>query len=98
MTVFYRPHPKDGEGTVFTGVCLFTPRGGGTPVLGSFPGYWSQVLSRRVQVRGGTPVLARGYPSQDVVPHPGQEGYPLLWPGIAQPGQEGVPPGQVRMG
>ena len=38
----YCPHPKDGEGNVFTGVCLSTPRGypisipcpfwGGTPV------------------------------------------------------------------
>ena len=26
---FYRPHPKDGEGTVFTGVCLSTAGGGG---------------------------------------------------------------------
>ena len=25
LVCFYRPHPKDGEGTVFTGVCLFTP-------------------------------------------------------------------------
>ena len=24
--IYYRPHPKDGEGTVFTGVCLSTPR------------------------------------------------------------------------
>ena len=24
---FYRPHPKDGEGTVFTGVCLSVHRG-----------------------------------------------------------------------
>ena len=41
----YRPHPKDVEGTVFTGVCLSTPVGG-TPSLShgtstgpmSFPG------------------------------------------------------------
>ena len=33
MAYIYRPHPKDGEGTVFTGVCLSTPGwGGGTPV------------------------------------------------------------------
>ena len=32
---------KDGESTVFTGVCLFTRGGGpGTPVPGSFPGLW----------------------------------------------------------
>ena len=36
---YYRPHPKDGEGNVFTGVCPSTPGGGGvTPVPGSFPG------------------------------------------------------------
>ena len=29
---FYCSHPKDGEGTVFTGVCLFTPWGGGQPL------------------------------------------------------------------
>ena len=52
---YYRPHPKDREDNVFTGVCPFT-RGGGTPVPCSFPGLWSQVLS------GGTPVLAGGYP------------------------------------
>ena len=26
---YYRPHPKDGEGTVFTVVSLSTPKGGG---------------------------------------------------------------------
>ena len=53
---FYRPHPKDGEGNVFTGVCLFTPRGevphplmGGTP----FPGPGRGVLPS--QVGGGVP-------------------------------------------
>ena len=45
----YRSHPKDEEGTVFTGVGQSTP-GGSTPVPGSCPGLWSQVLS------GGTPV------------------------------------------
>ena len=33
--IYYHPHPKDGEGTVFTVVCLST---GGTPVPGSFHG------------------------------------------------------------
>ena len=35
----YRPHPKDGDGTVFTGVCLFTPGGGLSQSLvpGPFP-------------------------------------------------------------
>ena len=60
----YRPHPKYGEGTVFTDMWLstegypssrFFPRSlvpgpflGGYPVPGSFPGLWSQVLSQRV--------------------------------------------------
>ena len=30
---FYLSHPKDGEGNVFTLVCLFTGEGGGTPIL-----------------------------------------------------------------
>ena len=45
VTIHYRPHPKDGEGTVFTGVCLTTEGGGGLPptahwslVWGPFPG------------------------------------------------------------
>ena len=40
---FYSPHPKNGESTVFTGVCLFTVGGGGgvTLVPGSFLGHWS---------------------------------------------------------
>ena len=33
----YRAHPKDGEGTVFTGVCPHLG-GGRTPVPGHFPG------------------------------------------------------------
>ena len=41
----FGPHPKDGEGNVFTGVCPFNFEGGGvggvTPVPGSFPGpFW----------------------------------------------------------
>ena len=33
----YRPHPKDGEGTIFTGVCLSTPGGGVYPGQGRYP-------------------------------------------------------------
>ena len=33
---YYRPHPKDGEGDVFTGMCLST---------GGYPSLWSQVWS-----------------------------------------------------
>ena len=52
---YYRPHPKDGKGTVFTGVCLSTPGKGGVRrslVPYPFPGN-TPVLPRR-----GTPVLA----------------------------------------
>ena len=62
----------------------------GTPVSGSFPGYWSQVLSR-----WGTPVLAEGgYPS----PSWGMGGTPVG--GTPWPGQDWgtPPPSQVRMG
>ena len=41
----YRPHPKDGEGTVFTGVCVYVcPQEGGTP-------WFSTYLNTRVPVR-----------------------------------------------
>ena len=70
----YRSHPKDAEDTVFTGVCLSTGRGGGTPVPGSFPGslvpglflgatlvlgFFPGLLSQ-IFSEGGTPVPARG--------------------------------------
>ena len=83
MKSLYRPHPKDGEGTVFTGVCLSTI-GGGTPVPGSFPGHWSQVLSR-----GGTPVLAIRVPSTGC-PQPGQDSTGLGYP--SGQNRTGVPP------
>ena len=52
VCIYYRPHPNDGEGNVFTGVCPFTP-GGGVPQ--------SQVLS---QVSGRRCFLTRtGAPS-----------------------------------
>ena len=53
----YRPHPKDGEGNIFTGVCSSTSMGGGgTPNLGGVP---------NSQVRMGGPpfqVRTRWYP------------------------------------
>ena len=73
----YRLHPKDGESTVSTGVCLST---GGTPPSGpgSLPSLWSRVLSwgrdtpasssRSLPIlwshvlSRGTAVPARGYP------------------------------------
>ena len=39
--LFYRPHPKDGEGTV-------SQQSVGRPVPGSFPCLWSQVFSRGI--------------------------------------------------
>ena len=60
---------------VIFSVCQFTPGGGGgTPVPGSFPGHWSQVLSW-----GGTPVLVGG----GVLPQPG-----LGYPPTPQPSQD----------
>ena len=95
-----------GEGNVFTGMCPFTggPQsqilsevtspflgGGGTPILGSFPGHWSQVLS------------GEEYPSPGWrVPHPWLL-VPQSWQGVpqygvpTQPGEDGVLPGKVRM-
>ena len=63
----YRPHPKDGKGTFFTGVCLPTPGGGGfTPSPShntstspmSFPG--GTLVAGPRSLPGGYPVL--GYP------------------------------------
>ena len=71
----YRTHPKD--------VCLFAPGGGGTPVLGAFPGHWFQVFSW-------------GYPSPRFFPRSFLGGPRFFWGGgtpvLAQPGQDGVPP------
>ena len=93
VEVYYRPHQKDGEGTVFTGVCVCPHWGWGYPsprffprslVPGPFPGQWFQVLSR-------------GYPS------PSQEGHPRyphqVMTGTSWPGQDGSPsPPPARRG
>ena len=86
LTCNYRPNPKDGESTVFTGVCLST-HGGATPVPGSFSvprswpkGYPSPGL-------GVNPVLARRYPS----PSQGR-GCPIT--GYPSQDRTGVPPGK----
>ena len=98
---YYRPHPKDGKGNIFT---LFTRRRYPSPRFfpRSFLGYpstgggrGSLVLDRRYP--GGVP------PSQDLMgcPQPGQDWGTLLarsgW-GIPQPGQDWGTPSQVRMG
>ena len=81
----YRPHPEDGEGTVFTGVCLST---GGTPVPCSFPGLWSQVLS------GGYPSPGWGYPRTGYPPARSGLGYVPTRPWLENP----PPPSQDRTG
>ena len=62
------------EGTVFTGVCLFTFRGGGTYLPDGGGGVPTQVW----MVGGGVPSLARvgGY-----LPMAGVGGGTYLWPG-----------------
>ena len=93
LSSFYRPHPKDGGGTVFTGVCPSTPGGGGVPQ--------SQVLSKVTGPRSfaeGTlvPSFFQGHWSQEVVPQ--------SWLGVPQygvshwPGQDGVTPPPVKSG
>ena len=81
----YHPHPQDGEGTVFTGVCLSTP-GGCTPILGSF------------QVTGLRSFLGLGYPIPGSFPGllvPGALWLvPQFWPGVGYPRMEYSPPGQ----
>ena len=76
-------------GNVFTGVCLFRE---GIPVLGSFLGLWSQILSP-----GGTLSMAGSTPGQGNAP--ARMGYP---PGQVRmgytPARTGVTPSQVRMG
>ena len=89
---------------MFSQVCSFTVPGsfqgffprslvpgpflGGTPVPGSFPGHWYQVLSRGYPTPGwGYPVPDWGYPGQVRMGYP-QQGLDGVLP---QPGQDGVP-------
>ena len=71
---FYHSHPKDGEGTVFTGTCLFTPGGYPSPRFFS-KGYPSPRFFSMSLVRMGYPPgqIRMGYPQ------PGQDGVPP-WP------------------
>ena len=83
------------EGNVFTGINLSVHKAGvlfpgGTPVPGSFPGLWSQVLSRGTPVPGSFPGLWSQVLSW---------GVPQSWPSGGTPGQgtssqdrTGVPP------
>ena len=76
----YRPHPKDREGNVFTGVCLLTSVGGGYPVV------LSLVLSK---------VLSWGIPPGHVGSTPQDRDTPrqdrgTLWIGIPPTARIGV--------
>ena len=79
----YRPHPKDEEGNVFTGVCLpqgstqalvLCPFQAGTPVSGpkSFPGGVPQDRET-LQTGQGCPRIAQGYPPNRTVVPPRQD-------------------------
>ena len=77
----YRPHPKDGEDTIFTGVCLPTP--GGVPQF--------QVLSHVSGPRSflhSTPVPDEGYPRTGVPLARTRVGYPPSRTGVFSPSQE----------
>ena len=72
-----------GEVTVFTGICLSTPEGGGYPSQGTYP-----------LAKVGTPGQAR-YPSQGRYPH-GQGRYPPAK--VGTPGQGRCPPIPSKVG
>ena len=85
----------NGEGTVFTGVCLLTG-GGGTPSPShNTSTHWSHVLY------GGVPQCLVPCPFPGATPHPvPNRGYPThsLMVGVPQPGQDGDTPHQDRIG
>ena len=98
LSIFTARFQKEREGNVFTGVCPFTPMGGGYPHLANRGGDTpSQVRS------GGYPLPRSG---QEDYPIPGQNrGYPFPRSGWGYPGypslvsrmgyphqQDGVPP------
>ena len=59
------------EGNVITGISLSVQGGVGTPVHGSFPGLWSQVLSWGVpQFQMGLPSPSQGYTQLRLPPPP----------------------------
>ena len=87
-STFHRPHPKDGEGTVFTGVCLSVSI---PPSLSHKTSTGPHVLSWG----GGTPVPGGG----TLVPGRGTHGIPMAqtgW-GTSSQNRTGYPqPGQDR--
>ena len=89
IAYFYRPHPKDGEGTVFS-LSVHTSRGGRGLVPGLDGGRGGARVTHPRSGLGGTlsQVLIGGYP----IPDPGG-GYPIqLIGGCPIPGLgRGVP-------
>ena len=82
----YRPHPKDGEGSVFAGMWMSTE--GVPPYLSHNTSiHSSHVLSEGTTVAGSM-FLPGGYPNpRSGVCRPRQDGVPPL-----QPGLDGLPP------
>ena len=107
----YRPHPKDGEGNVFSlftlGVSGPTRTGWGAPKPGQdgVPPGQDRMGYPPSQDRMGYPQARTGWgtpwPGQDrVPPKPGQDGVPPSQDRMGyppKPGQDGVPPGQDRI-
>ena len=89
---------RTGEGNTFS--LFVSPHPGGNPVLSSFPGDWSQVLSGVPQTwLGGNPLPGLGYPWPGLGYPSGQE-WGTPWPvlGTPSPVQDcGTPLGQVAL-
>ena len=87
VDIYYRPHPKDGESTDFTGVCLSTrgkyPR----------PRFFPRLLVPDPFPGEGTPVPAGGYSSPRFFPRSLVPG-PFPMGGVPSPSQ-GVPQFQL---
>ena len=83
---YYRPHPKDGEGNVFS-LCVSSHLDGGYPI------HWWGILPSQVQGAGGTPFPGPGGDT------PSQVGWVTPFPGPARGGR-GTPPSRSdpRMG
>ena len=109
---YYRPYPKDGEGNVFTGICLFTPRWGGgvhrSQVLFqvSGPRSFHEIPQSHglCQISGPRSFLGRGIQTwlgHTPVPGGGTPVPVVGTPGLRYPSIEdrtGVPPARTGLG
>ena len=61
-SIYYSEHPRDGEGTVFTDVCLFTPGGTYLPADGGrgVPTFQLMEGGTYLPADGGTYLVANG--------------------------------------